>query len=152
MQKDTKGKLKLNLVPNHGLEAVARVREFGNAKYPGHPNSYLDGVRVEDLVEACRRHLLQHQKGELLDKESLEMHLAHVATSAMMAIEILHRTLEVSETTLRDYQSLFETTHQTDLGRSAGLEWWEHGPQISDEAPERGRRYLTHDEMVKKFE
>lgn len=100
--KDTKGKLKLNLVPNYGLEAVARVREFGNKKYPGGPDNYVEQVKVEDLVEACRRHLLKHQKGELLDIESMEMHLAHVATSAMMAIEILHN----SEHSLRKMQSL----------------------------------------------
>jgi len=88
--KDTRGKLKLNLVPNEGLEAVARVREFGNNKYPsGNPNDYIDHVKVEDLVEACRRHLLKHQKGEMYDEESFLLHLAHVATSAMMAIEIL---------------------------------------------------------------
>lgn len=70
---------------------MAKVREFGNNKYPGDPDSYLEDVEVADLVEACRRHLLKYQMGELLDDESGESHLAHVATSAMMAIEILNK-------------------------------------------------------------
>lgn len=90
-QKDTKGKLKLNLVPNHGLMAVARVREFGCNKYPASsPDAYIDAVKVADLVEACKRHLLKASMGELLDNESREMHLAHVAASAMMALEIIY--------------------------------------------------------------
>lgn len=89
--KSTVGKLKLNLVPNHGLAAVARVREFGCNKYPSPTgDEYLTEVKVADLIEACKRHLLQASQDELLDPESLEMHLAHVATSAMMAMEIIY--------------------------------------------------------------
>lgn len=113
--KDTKGKLKLNLVPNHGIEAVARVREFGNNKYPPDPNSYLEDVRIEDLVEACRRHLLKHQKGELLDDESLELHLSHVAASAMMAIEILHHEMVIDDISLRTRASIHKGIYQSKM-------------------------------------
>lgn len=128
--KSTEGKLKLNLVPNNGLEAVARVREFGCEKYPGKPNDYLDQVKVSDLVEACRRHLLKHQKGELLDSESLEMHLAHVATSAMMAMEILYIGMEVDELTLREMQAIHAGLYESSTG------------QIS--------KWISHEEMCEK--
>ncbi len=119
--KDTKGKLKLNLVPDFGLEAVARVREFGNKKYPGPPNEYITKVPVEDLVEACRRHLLKHRKGELLDDESLEMHLAHVATSAMMALEIIYRDIYVNDITLRGASSIHRGIYEANAGRTVKL-------------------------------
>lgn len=114
--KDTKGKLRLNLVPNKGLEAVARVREFGNNKYPsGGSNNYLDGtVKVDDLIEAIKRHALKHTSGELLDVESGEMHLAHIATGAMMAIEIIHSNLGASGMSLRGFQSLFKGMYEYD--------------------------------------
>lgn len=104
--KDTKGKLKLNLVPNYGLEAVARVREFGCNKYPGDVDGYITAVKCSDMVEACRRHLLKHNKGELLDPESMELHLSHVACSAMMAIEILHNGMDADNMSLRALQSV----------------------------------------------
>ena len=119
--KDTKGKLKLNLVPDFGLEAVARVREFGCKKYPGPPNEYITKVSVDDLVEACRRHLLKHRKGELVDEESLEMHLAHVATSAMMAIEIIQRDMYVNDMSLRTTNALFKGMYETNTGRTVEI-------------------------------
>ena len=92
-KKDTKNKLKLNLIPVEGMIAVAKVREFGNQKYPlGGPDGYLNDVEPNDLIEACRRHLLKYLQGNLLDEESGEPHLSHAATSIFMAIEILaHR-------------------------------------------------------------
>lgn len=117
MKKDIKGKLRLNLIPHHGLEAVARVREFGNSKYLDTGHDYIDQLHVDELVEACSRHILKHNKGELLDPESSLMHLAHVASSAMMAIEIIHRDMEVDNLSLRTMQSLFKGIAEIKLRR-----------------------------------
>lgn len=95
--KDTKGKLKLNLVPLKALKSIARVREYGCIKYPSPDgNSYLKHVKSDDLIEAAWRHILTHNEGELLDSESGEMHLAHAATSLMMAIEIMYNTRKLT--------------------------------------------------------
>ena len=103
--KDTKGKTKLNLVPIRAKAAVARVREFGTEKYPiGGPNNYLYEVDPIDLVEAASRHIDKHLLGDLLDNESSEMHLAHAATSLMMAMEILYYGMESDKRSLRDTQ------------------------------------------------
>lgn len=111
--KDTKGKLKLNLVPIKPLKAIARVREFGNAKYPSKDGfSYLTEVRSNDLVEAAWRHLLLHMEGELIDKESKEMHLAHAATSLMMAMDIKYYQIEKSRQTLWEHQA-YHKLYQT---------------------------------------
>jgi hypothetical protein len=99
MTKDTKDKVRLDLVPIHGKEAVARVREFGNKKYPqGGPFNYLNGtVTADSLVVAAQRHIDKHLKAvhyseveeSLYDDESGLLHIAHAACSLLMAIDIL---------------------------------------------------------------
>lgn len=88
--KDTKGKVKLNLVPPYSYEAIARVREFGNNKY-GSAWGWLNSVSKEDLIEAAKRHLNCIAKGEELDSESKLSHLDHALTSLAMASELYHR-------------------------------------------------------------
>ena len=86
--KDTEGKIALNLIPPHALEEVAKVRMFGNKKY-GDPWAWLNAsVPKEAFIEAAKRHLNQIAKGKLVDPESKLTHLAHAATSLMMALEL----------------------------------------------------------------
>ena len=121
--KETKGKLKLNLVPIKALKAVARVREFGCSKYPSpRGKSYLRKVKSEDLVEAAWRHILAHNEGELFDKESQEMHLAHAATSLMMAMEIIYFSAKQNELSMRTYEQLHEAAHGDPIAKT--LDEW----------------------------
>lgn len=90
MHKDTKGKLKLNLIPPRSLESIAKVREFGNAKYNS-PWGWLDHVKEEDLREAAKRHLLRIDLGEDIDSESGLLHLEHALCSLAMAVELIKR-------------------------------------------------------------
>lgn len=123
MHKETKGKLKLNLVPIKALKAVARVREFGCNKYPSPDGrAYLEKVKSSDLIEAARRHLLAHLEGDLLDNESSEMHLSHAATSLMMAIEIHYTTMEWNDVSLRVYQELHKGIYGCN-GISKEIDW-----------------------------
>lgn len=123
MHKDTKGKLKLNLIPTKALKAVARVREFGCNKYPSPDGkSYLKNVRSEDLVEAAWRHILLHNEGELMDPESSEMHLAHAAASLMMAMEIIYFNAKQNDLSMRTFQQLHKATHESPVTKT--LEEW----------------------------
>lgn len=88
MNKDTKGKVRLNLLPPNALEKVARIREFGVNKY-GNEWGWLQAVSSEEFIEATKRHLLEIDKGFLIDPESHELHLTHAATSLLMALEIV---------------------------------------------------------------
>ena len=93
MNKDTKGKVPLNLLPPYAIESIARVREFGNSKY----NSawgWLETVTASELIEATKRHLLQLDKGVLRDDESGLLHLEHAACSLMMALELSKRATQ----------------------------------------------------------
>lgn len=85
MEKDTKGKLRLNLLPPHALESIAKVREFGVSKYPS-AWGWVTGVKTEDLIEATKRHLLKIDMGETKDPESGLLHIEHALCSLAMAV------------------------------------------------------------------
>lgn len=88
MPKDTVGKPNLLLIPYNALAAVAAVREYGMQKY-GDAWSWKTQVRSEDFQVAAVRHLFKAtESGMELDEESGLLHLAHAATSALMALEI----------------------------------------------------------------
>ena len=69
-------KPKWDLVPWDGMEPVARVLTLGARKYsPDNWRKVPDG-RTRYLAAAFR-HLVAHARGEVLDPESKEPHLAH---------------------------------------------------------------------------
>ena len=84
--KDTEGKPPMNLLSYRALEQMAKVREFGVEKYGSTDYSDVDPWA---LTEAVIRHSYKYlQSGDVYDEESKLHHLAHAATSAMMALEI----------------------------------------------------------------
>lgn len=88
--KDTKGKLRLNLIPPEALVSIAKVREFGVRKYKD-PWAWVAKVSVEDFVEATKRHLLARDRGEEIDPESGLEHIEHALCSLAMAVEVLRK-------------------------------------------------------------
>lgn len=87
MEKDIKGKLRLNLIPPQALVSIAKVREFGVSKYPSEWG-WKDSVPQAALIEACKRHLLKIDLGEKVDSESGLLHLEHALCSLAMAVEL----------------------------------------------------------------
>jgi FMN phosphatase YigB (HAD superfamily) len=86
--KDDKTKVPLAIlfdVPNT-LEDVAEVMQYGANKYDRKNWSKCDDE--ERYVSATLRHLMAYQRGELADKESGLLHLAHAITSLMFLNEI----------------------------------------------------------------
>ena len=82
-QKDTKNKPRLSYIPYSSLVKIAEVRQFGIDKYG--ENKY-DEVNVEDFLDAALRHIFKHIEGEYIDNESGRSHLAHAATSLILAM------------------------------------------------------------------
>lgn len=78
--KDTKGKPKLSLVPPAIMFDVARIREYGNNKYPnGGPDNWKK-VPIEDYRDAMLRHMFKYiENPEGLDEESGFPHYMHLA-------------------------------------------------------------------------
>lgn len=83
------GKVRLSLVPQQGIEAVARVRMYGVTKYTD-PNSW-KGVSPERYLDACLRHIGAHIKGEECDPESGLPHLDHAACNLLFIAALSER-------------------------------------------------------------
>ena len=83
--KETEGKTHWKYFPFEECEEVVKAFEYGVKKYGG-PFTYRKGIDPLDLMEAAMRHLIEIQKGNILDHESGLNHFAHVAASALMAL------------------------------------------------------------------
>lgn len=87
--KDTKGKPKLSLVPPQILFDIAKVREYGNEKYPYGGKDNWKNVDINDYKDALLRHTLkylQDPKGK--DSESEIEHYKHMACNIAFICEM----------------------------------------------------------------
>lgn len=86
-RKQLEGKPKLQLLKYNALAGIARVREFGIAKYE-EDFSWRE-THEHEYIGAALRHLYKHMNGEELDHESGLPHIDHAMTSLMLASEII---------------------------------------------------------------
>ena len=81
------GKPRLELLPPAAIEAVGRVLGYGAEKYaPGNWKHVADGQNR--YLAASLRHVFAYLRGEELDSESGESHLAHAACSLLFILEL----------------------------------------------------------------
>jgi len=81
------GKPRLTLVPQQIIYEIARIREYGNAKY-GDPENWRQ-VEVERYRDAAFRHLLAYLKDPHgVDAESGLPHLSHLACNVAFLCEL----------------------------------------------------------------
>jgi hypothetical protein len=70
------------------LKAVAAITAYGADKYTEH--GWLHVPNAQDRYsDALYRHLIEHARGELHDKESGHLHLAHAAWNALAVLQLL---------------------------------------------------------------
>ena len=83
------GKLRLTLVPTELIRAVARIRMYGNAKYPeGGPDNWKK-VEPERYRDALFRHLLAYlDDPDSVDNESGLPHRWHLETNLAFLAEL----------------------------------------------------------------
>lgn len=83
------GKPRLTLVPRRILADIARIREYGNAKYPeGGPNNWKT-VEPERYRDAAFRHFVAYlDDPHGVDKESGLPHLWHLACNIAFLCEM----------------------------------------------------------------
>lgn len=74
------GKIQPRLLDPVFIEELAKVMTFGANKYSA--NSW-QNVEKDRYIDAMLRHMLQWQKGEIVDSESGLHHLAHMSINAM---------------------------------------------------------------------
>lgn len=81
------GKPKLSLVPMEILNCIARVREYGTAKY--HDPGNWKKVEAERYVDAMLRHMVKYVRDKnSVDEESGLPHLWHLATNVAFLCEL----------------------------------------------------------------
>lgn len=81
------GKPLMGAVPPNALLAVARVLTFGAEKYGRDNWRQVENAETRYL-DAALRHINAYQRGEAVDPESGESHLAHAVCSLMFMIEL----------------------------------------------------------------
>lgn len=81
------GKPLMGAVPPNALLAVAKVLTFGAEKYGRDNWRQVDGAETRYL-DAALRHINAYQRGESVDLESGESHLAHAVCSLMFMLEL----------------------------------------------------------------
>lgn len=86
--KADEGKLRLSLVPTEIIKAIARVRMYGNAKYPkGGPDNW-KAVEIQRYRDALLRHTILYIDDPYgIDEESGLPHLEHVACNVAFLCE-----------------------------------------------------------------
>lgn len=85
--KHDSGKPLMGAVPPNALLAVARVLTFGAEKY-GRDNWRQVESAETRYLDAALRHINALQRGEAVDPESGESHLAHAVCSLMFMLEL----------------------------------------------------------------
>ena len=86
------GKLQLTLVPRELIRAVARIRMYGNAKYPeGGPDNWKQ-VEPQRYRDAMFRHMMEYlDDPDGVDAESGLPHLWHLACNVAFLCELEKR-------------------------------------------------------------
>lgn len=83
------GKPKLSLVPVEIIRDIARIREYGNGKYPEGGADNWKNVETERFRDAAFRHLIAYiEDPESLDAESGYPHLWHLACNVAFLCEM----------------------------------------------------------------
>jgi hypothetical protein len=86
------GKPKWHLVHFESLEPMVRVLEEGAKKYA--PFNWQKHFELEDLMDSLMRHVTAINKGEVVDKESGQLHMGHIMCNAMFWVYHYNKTQE----------------------------------------------------------
>ncbi len=83
------GKVRLSLVPSAVIYAIARIRMYGNAKYPEGGKDNWKRVEPERYRDAMYRHMLAYiDDPQGVDVESGLPHLWHLCCNAAFLCEL----------------------------------------------------------------
>lgn len=88
------GKPRMDLIPSRPLIELAKVYQFGAAKYSD--NGWRAGIEWHRVIAALYRHLAKYNGGEDIDPETGLSHMAAVAWNAfaLLEYEVTHRELD----------------------------------------------------------
>jgi hypothetical protein len=87
--KHDQDKLRMDLIPVSGINAVAETLTHGAKKYGD--RNWENGLLYSRVYAALLRHLTAWWGGEDIDSESGLSHLSHVATNAFFLVELSNK-------------------------------------------------------------
>lgn len=90
-RKDDSAKLRHRLAPPYAQDAYVRVLMYGERKYGTDNWKYLADLQGRYL-DAIERHISEIKKGNLIDHDTGEHHMAHVMCSAAFVVDDYERT------------------------------------------------------------
>jgi len=79
-RKNDEGKLRYSLIPPECLEELARVYTIGAEKYGAH--NWQKRLEIDRIMDAFMRHFEARRKGEIIDPEDGQLHMAAIAWGA----------------------------------------------------------------------
>lgn len=103
--KDDSLKLRYDLLPPFAIEKVVKILTFGAEKYAPDNWKHVDHWK-ERYTAALMRHLEAYRKGESVDPESGESHLAHLLCCGIFLLE-----KELEEEIFDNFFDLHNETH-----------------------------------------
>ena len=89
--KQDAGKVRPSLVPPAIIQAIARVRRYGNMKYPDGGVENWKQVEPERYWDATLRHIVAAWDNyEAVDEESGLLHIEHACCNLAFILELMH--------------------------------------------------------------
>lgn len=89
------GKPPLDLLSTKALVEVARVLEFGKAKYSAH--NWRGGLAFSRVIGAALRHITAFNDGQDVDTETGLSHIAHASCCLMFLLEYIQTHPELDD-------------------------------------------------------
>jgi len=83
------------LLPIYSLEQIANVYGYGAGKYA--PNNWRKGYPWSLSIDALERHVAEFRKGNSIDPESGQHHLAHAAFHLLTLMEFERANLGTND-------------------------------------------------------
>ena len=138
------GKPRMELLPPHGLMAVARAFSYGAGKY-GDWN-YRNGIQFSKLIGSTLRHITTWNGGESVDKESGECHLSHAAANLMMILQGMRDNPELDDRFKKPIKEGTDAKVLADDGIDRGVCGWVCGGtgNVSDGSIAQGELFIPN--------
>jgi len=83
-QRHNEGKPGMSMLPMDALIEIAKVLDFGCAKYER--SNWKKGFKYSSIQDSLLRHYAAFESGEDFDKESKLLHTAHLACNALFLL------------------------------------------------------------------
>jgi hypothetical protein len=140
------GKLRHDLIHSKALEDMVKVLTDGANKYE--PRNWQKGMSWSSLIASLKRHLIAIEKGEDYDKESGNLHIAHLACNAHF-LNAFYHDFPQGDDRVKKILNLPKISLDVDGVIADFMGAWH---EIYSEIPSNPSTYYCDRQMLKRFE